>query len=396
MGVPDKKKVEKKLTTKHLYKNLKQIKNILPGILYCLGIMLVGIFLAEWLGTWVNQLQGLPSTSSSPISSIFVAIILGLLVRNIIGLQEVFKDGVTFSIKFILRFGIILLGIRLSFIDVVKLGAWGIPIILACVAAGLFVTLWITSKMKQSHRLGTLVASGTGICGVTAIVAISPGIKANDEEVAYAIANITLFGVIAMFAYPYLAYYLFQDDPIKAGLFLGTSIHETAQVAGAALIYDQVFEMSKVVDVATITKLTRNVLILAVVPLLSFYYLNKVADRTNGPVTTQKWYQLIPLFVLGFLGMAIARSIGDAGVTNHGVAFGLLSPEQWKNTWTTLNTLGSKYFLGIAMAGVGLSTSFGVFKGLGIKPFFIGMVAALAVGVVSLIMVSLLGGFISL
>lgn len=373
-----------------------KLNRYIPGILLCLLIMLIGTVLAEWLGQWINHLQGLPTTSSSPVSSIFTAIILGLLVRNVIGLQEIFKDGVAFSIKFILKFGIILLGIRLSFIDVVKLGAWGIPIILACVATGLIVTLWITHKMKQSHRLGTLVACGTGICGVTAIVAISPGIKANDEEVAYAIANITLFGVIAMFAYPYLAFYLFQDDPIRAGLFLGTSIHETAQVAGAALIYGQVFEMSQVVDTATITKLTRNVLILVVVPIMSYYYLNKVKDRNSEEgETKQRWYKLFPLFVLGFLAMAIARSIGDAGIASTGAAFGLLNEIQWTETWSTLNTIGSKYLLGIAMAAVGLSTGFGVFKGLGIKPFLIGMAAALSVGIVSIIMVILIGGFIT-
>lgn len=395
MAVTSKKQVNNLVKPSTMYGKLIKF---LPGVLLSLLIMIIGTFLAKWLGGWVNQLQGLPSTGPSPISSIFVAIILGLLVRNILGLQKVFKDGVTFSIKFILKFGIILLGIRLSFFDVVKLGAWGIPIILACVAAGLFVTLWITNKMQQSHRLGTLVASGTGICGVTAIVAISPGIKANDEEVAYAIANITLFGVIAMFVYPYLAPILFQGDPIKIGLFLGTAIHETAQVAGAALIYDQVFDSSKVVDVATITKLTRNVLILAVVPLLSLYYLNKTGDdrKEGNAVARPKWYKLIPLFVIGFLAMAIVRSIGDAGITDNGAAFGMLNEVQWKSTWTSLNKFGSEYMLGIAMAAVGLSTSFGVFKGLGMKPFFIGMVAAVSVGIVSFVMVSLLGGFITL
>jgi uncharacterized integral membrane protein (TIGR00698 family) len=370
---------------------------VLPGVLLCLLIMLLGSILAEQLGQGLNLLQGLPKNSASPISGIFVAIILGLLVRNVIGLQELFKDGVAFSIKFILRFGIILLGIRLSFFDVIKLGAWGIPIILACVTAGLLITLWITNRMRQSQRLGTLIAVGTGICGVTAIVGTAPGIKANDEEVAYAIANITLFGIIAMFLYPYLAYYLFQNDPIKAGLFLGTAIHETAQVAGAALIYDQLFQMERVVDIATITKLTRNSLLIIVVPLMSYYYLNKVGDRTTAGVNSRpRWYTLIPLFVLGFIAFAIIRTLGDAGITNNGVAFGLLDPNQWKSLWSALNTLGSKYLLGIAMAAVGLSTSLQVFKGLGIKPFYIGIVAALSVSVVSLIMVFLLGDLITL
>ncbi len=376
-----------------------RLKTLIPGVFLCVIVMLLGSVLALWLGQGINHLQGLPKESSSPISGIFVAIILGLLVRNIIGLQEIYKDGVTFSIKFILRLGIILLGIRLSITDVVILGAWGIPIILTCVASGLLITLWITNKMKQSHRLGTLIACGTGICGVTAIVAISPGIKANDEEVAYAVANITLFGIVAMFLYPYIAFFVFENDPIRAGLFLGTSIHETAQVAGSALIYSQIFSMDQVVDIATISKLTRNVLIVAVVPLLSYYYLNnlKEARTTDGSNTmTKKWYQLIPLFVVGFLLVAIFRSIGDLTVESSGTAFGLIQPEQWSFFHTSLSTFGSKYLLGTAMAAVGLSTSLKVFKGLGIKPFFIGMIAALSVSVVSIIMVYLLGGLISI
>lgn len=198
---------------------MKKIVGILPGLIACIGIMITSLYLADYLGRLLNQLQGLPPTSSSPISSIFVAIILGLLFRNIIGLGEALKNGVLFSVKIVLKVGIVLLGIRLSFYDVVTLGAWGIPIILTCVIVALTVTLWITSKLGQAHRLGTLTAVGTGICGVTAIVGTAPGIKANDEEVAYAIGNITIFGIIAMFAYPYLAYYIFQNDPVRVGYF---------------------------------------------------------------------------------------------------------------------------------------------------------------------------------
>ncbi|WP_223155048.1 YeiH family protein [Alkalibacillus aidingensis] len=372
-------------------------KKITPGIILCIAIVLIGILISDLLGGWINQLQGLPEASKSPISSIFVAIVIGLLIRNLIGLHETFQAGVTFSIKFILKFGIILLGIRLSFIDVIKLGAWGIPIILICVMTGLIVTLWFTNRLNQSHRLGSLIAAGTGICGVTAIVAITPGIKANDEEVAYAIANITLFGIIAMFAYPYLAFYLFSDDPIRAGLFLGTSIHETAQVAGASLIYFQAFGIDQVIETATITKLTRNVLIIAVVPLLSYYYLkNRNRNSSTSKADAKKWYQLIPLFVIGFLIVAVIRSIGDAGVDYQGLAFGTLQEDTWKNLTSSISTFSSTYLLGIAMAGVGLSTNLAVFKGLGYKPFIIGLVASITVTLVALTMVTLLGGLIQL
>lgn len=380
---------------------MRTFTRLLPGVGLCTLIILCGGWSAGWIGQGVLILQGLPSDGSSPISGIFMAILIGILIRNTLGLHPVFGDGVQFTVKILLKLGIILLGIRLSFFDVVTLGAWGLPIILTCVLSGLFVTLWITNKLNQSHRLGTLTAVGTGICGVTAIVGISPGIKANDSEMAYAIANITLFGLVAMFVYPYLAYTLFADDPIKIGLFLGTSIHETAQVAGAALIYEQVYSNPQVVEVATITKLTRNVLLVAVVPLMSYYYLkNQRHQRSEEddctPSYSPRWYRLIPLFVVGFLLMAIVRSIGDAGFNQPAnAAFGLWSSDQWQSIWQTLNASGT-YLLGMAMAAVGLSTSFRIFQGIGFKPLYIGLVAAISVSLVSLIMVYLLGDFIQL
>ncbi|SDI75136.1 YeiH family protein [Natribacillus halophilus] len=373
---------------------IKKTLRLIPGLMLCLAVMVAALYIADWLGVLIQYLQGIEGEGSSPISAIFVAIIMGILIRNIIGLHDIFQEGVNFSVKIVLKAGIILLGIRLSFLDVITLGAWGIPIILMCVLTGLFVTIWITTKLQQSHRLGTLTAVGTGICGVTAIVGTAPGIKANKEEITYSIGSITIFGIMAMFLYPYLAHLLFADDPVRAGLFLGTAIHETAQVAGSALIYDQIFQSNEVVDVATISKLTRNTLLIAVVPIMSYYYLKKSMRAAEGG-EGKKWYQLIPLFVVGFLLMAAVRTIGDTGIQENHLAFGIFPPDQWQTIWESLNTLGSEYFLGIAMAAVGLSTNLQMFKNLGAKPFYIGMGAAFTVTAISLLMVYLLGGFIT-
>lgn len=368
---------------------------LIPGILVSAIIMLAGALLAKGIGILINLVQGYPLDRVSPISGIFVAVLLGLAVRNLVGLHEAFSDGVAFSMRTILKLGVILLGIRLSFVDVMILGVWGIPIIFTCVGSGLIITLWITRKLNQSQRLGTLIASGTGICGVTAIAAIAPGIKAKEEEVAYAIANITIFGLIAMFLYPFIAFTIFDNDPIRAGLFLGTSIHDTAQVVGASMIYSQTFDMEQIVNIAITTKLTRNVLIILVVPLLSFYFLKN--DNPTVIENKQKqWYQHIPLFVIGFLALALIRSFGDFGVNEHGAAYGILSPEKWSLFHSNVSTIGSSYLLGISMAAIGLSTNLRVFKKMGLKPFVIGIVAALSIGLVSLIMVQLLGGFIQI
>src|SRR5699024_8244537 len=129
--------------------------------------------------------------------------------------------------------------------------------------------------------LGTLIACGTGICGVTAIMATSPVIEAKENEISYAVANITVFGLVGMLFYPYLTHLFFADDSIKAGLFLGTAIHDTAQVTGSALINDQMIQMEKAVDVAMVTKHTRNLFITAVILLVSLLFFRRSERATS-------------------------------------------------------------------------------------------------------------------
>src|SRR5690625_228398 len=174
------------------------IYTILPGLIVCLGLMLLGIYVADLLGLLLIKLEILPSGNTSPISGIFISILFGIMIRNTIGLHTIFKPGVLFSLKYVLRIGIVFLGIRLSIVDALKLGIWGLPLIIICIASGLLITLYFTKKMGQSERLGTLIATGTGICGITAIMAVSPVIKARENEISYAVANITIFGLVVM------------------------------------------------------------------------------------------------------------------------------------------------------------------------------------------------------
>lgn len=371
--------------------------NIVWGLLLSAGVMIAGILAAEQIGVLLTATGVLPEGSSSPVSGIFTAILLGILIRNIIGLPAVFNAGIDFALKYALRAGIILLGLRLSLSEALKLGAWGLPLIFACIATGLFVTLYFTRKLNQSNRLGTLIATGTGICGVTAIMATAPVIRAKENEISYAVANITIFGLIGMLFYPYLANFFFADNPVKAGLFLGTAIHDTAQVTGAALIYAQIFDAGEVIDVATITKLTRNVFIIAVIPFVSYlFFRNNNINGEGTPEKLPKWYKLFPLFILGFLLLSLLRSIGDATAQSSGFAFGLFEPSDWEGFYSFWSSFGSTYMLGLAMAGVGLSTNLKAFKGMGITPFYIGLIAAAAVGSVSLLLISLFGDFVTI
>lgn len=369
------------------------VKIVLPGIIICFVLMVFGIYLADLLGVLLVQIGLLPAGSASPISGIFISILFGIIIRNTIGLHEMFLAGVKYSLTYALRIGIILLGLRLSITEALKLGTWGLPLIIICIASGLIVTLYFTKKMGQSNRLGTLIATGTGICGVTAIMAVSPVVKAKDNEISYAIANITVFGLVGMLIYPYLANVFFADNPIKAGLFLGTALHDTAQVTGAALIYAHMYDLEKVVDVATVTKLTRNLFMIVVIPIVSYIFY-KSTDKGKEGHQLPKWYKLIPGFVIGFLLLAFVRTLGDMTLTNSGNAFGFLRPEIWEYIYGSVSNVGSTYMLGLAMAGVGLSTDFKMFKGLGFKPFYIGFIAAITIGVVSATLIGLFGHYI--
>jgi uncharacterized integral membrane protein (TIGR00698 family) len=365
---------------------------LLPGVGLAAGVMVAANWLGGVLGASVLRLQGIdPTGKASPISGIMVAIVLGMIVANTAGVKKAFTPGLEFCMRKALRIGIILVGLRLSFLDVINLGAWGIPVVLTVILSALLLTAWFAKRMGVSDRLGTLAAASTAICGVTATMAVAPTIDADDKEVAFTIANVTLFGLIAMFAYPFVAHGLFPDSPGSAGLFLGTAIHETAQVMGAALSYKEVFHDEWAMKTATITKLTRNVFITGVVPALAFVYARKqgIAGKRVDAA------KLFPLFVLGFLATAVIRSIGDAGVAGDtGQAFGIWSSEAWTGFTRLIGEKIASVALGTAMAGVGLTASFNVFRGLGLKPLYVGAISATLVGVVSLMLAALVGPFI--
>ena len=357
-----------------------------PGLAATVALAWVSIWLSRFLGV---QVMGF---ARSPVSPVMVAIVLGLVFGNVTPLPAAFKPGLTFAVKKLLRLGIILLGIRLSIFDVFQLGARGVPIVLLTIASALLVTRWLNRRLRLPARLGTLIAVGTSICGVSAIVAAAPAIDAEEEDVAYAVAVITVFGILATLFYPYVAHGLFAHSPTQAGLFLGTAIHDTSQVTGAGLVYADVFAASQALNVATITKLVRNVFMVAVIPLLACWHARDSAQCSAAREKT-RLRKLLPLFIVGFLALAVARSIGDAGIQSSGRAFALWDATAWRGFHSGVAGWAVN-FLVVALAGVGLSTNFGVIKGLGFKPFLVGLGAALVVGLVSVAAIVGFGGML--
>ncbi len=341
---------------------------VVPGIILSFVLYTLSQGFNNILGT---ELLGY---EKSPISTAMIAILLGMVFGNIFKIRESFLRGLDFTQKYILKLGIICLGIQLKPFEFLEFGAIAIPLILICIVSVLIVIKLLIKKLKIPTRMAYLISIGSTVCGTTAIMATAPVIGAKKNEVSYAIANITLFGILSMLIYPYFANFYFNSEPLLVGLFLGTSIHETSQVAAAGLIYDQQFNSPETLNIATVTKLIRNTFLIIMIPLFAFLY--------NRGRAVEKKYSIIgifPFFVLGFVTMIIIRNLGD-------LLF--LSYYEWSVAVDSIK-LSSKIFLTMAMAAIGLSTNFKEIKKMGYKPFVVGFIGMATVGLVCITTIEL-------
>ena len=346
---------------------LKKYLVILPGIILA--------FVLYSLSQGLNNIIGLEllGYDKSPISTAMIAILMGIVFGNIFKIRDGFLLGLDFTQKYILKLGIICLGIQLKPFEFLKFGTVAIPLIMVCIISVLIVIKLLIKRLKISTKMAYLISIGSTVCGTTAIMATAPIIKASKGEVAYAIANMTVFGIISMLIYPYFANIYFNGDSLFVGLFLGTAIHETSQVAAAGLIYDQQFNSPEALNIATVTKLIRNTFLIIMIPLFAFLY--------NRGKTRSKNYSLLeifPYFVLGFVGLIIFRNIGDQIFLNEN------SQYIWQSVVSNIKD-SAKTFLSMAMAAVGLSTDLKDLKSMGYKPFIVGFIAMVTVGLVSII-----------
>ncbi len=353
---------------------------LVPGLALAFTLALLGRELSVWLGTVTLGME------KSPISPILVAILAGLAIRNSVGLPAVYEVGLQLALKRLLRVGVALLGIRLSLGAVGAIGLVALPIVAGCILTALLLVSAVNRALGLPGRLGTLVAVGTAICGNTAIVATGPVIDASEDEVSYAVGTITVFGLLALITYPFVSQWVFGGDALLAGFFLGTAIHDTAQVAGAGLLYGQQYGAPEALDTATVTKLVRNLFMVVVIPAMALVYHRSRPAGAPGRRTRPPLLQMVPLFVFGFVAMALLRTVGDLGEAPFG---GWLGADAWASGIDTLSQV-SAWCLTIAMASVGLGTNLRRLRSLGLQPLAVGLAAALAVGVASVALVHLL------
>ena len=350
--------------------NYKQYLVVIPGIVLA--------FVLYTISQGLNNIIGIEllGYDKSPISTAMFAILFGMLLGNIFKIRDSLIKGLNFTQSYILKFGIICLGIQLKPFEFLEFGTIAIPLIIICIISVLVVIKIVIKKLKIATRMAYLISIGSTVCGTTAIMATAPVIKASKSEISYAIANITSFGILSMLIYPYFANLYFEGNSLFIGLFLGTSIHETSQVAAAGLIYDQQFNSPETLNIATVTKLIRNTFLIIMIPLFAFLY-----NRNNTKRQSYSIIKIFPYFVLGFIAMIIIRNVGDQVFLNS-------TSEFWTHTVENIKSF-SKILLTMAMAAIGLSTNLNDLKSMGYKPFIVGFIGMATVGIICILTLEL-------
>jgi uncharacterized integral membrane protein (TIGR00698 family) len=326
---------------------------------------LPGLFLTFTIAAAALEIRNLSRITM--LSPLIIAIVLGMIFRNSVGTPEAFKSGVTFSMRRILRIAIVLLGLQLSLSQVLSVGVAGVAII-ALTLAGTFVfTVWLGRRLGIDHKLAQLIAAGTSICGASAVIATNTVTRGSDEDVAYAVAAVTVFGSASILLYPTLAG-LVQLTPHAFGLWAGASIHEIAQVVAAA--YQNGTEAG---NFGTIVKLSRVMLLAPMI--LTLGYFSSKARPIEGATSELSTRQGVPKpwFVAGFVAMMLFSSLDLIAQTDRAYLI-----------------QATTFLLTVALAAMGLETDFGKLRAKGWKPLLVGAGSWLFISAFSFCLIELI------
>ncbi len=305
---------------------------------------LPGLALALLLGLASLGLATLPAFSRLQLSALTLAIVLGMLVGNLAGsrLPPQLAPGIAFAQRNLLRAGIVLYGLRISFQQIAAVGMGALILDVAIVASTLALGLWIGRRWLGLDRdTALLTACGSAICGAAAVLATERLLKPDPSKVAIAVAGVVLFGTLNIFLYPQLAHWL-QMPPDVYGIYTGATVHEVAQVVAAGNAVDPA-----AADTAVIVKLTRVLLLVPFLLLLGGWQARRAGEGAGGGIT-------VPWFALGFAAVCALNSVVDL-------------PPAWRTRLLDLDTL----LLATAMGALGLDTRFSRLRAIGPKPLLL-------------------------
>jgi uncharacterized integral membrane protein (TIGR00698 family) len=315
-----------------------------------------------------------------PVDAILIAITLGMLLRNLLTLPRWLGPGIKYSVVDLLPLAIVLLGVKLDFFDVLRISGTALAINVTCVAAAVALTIALCRWLGVGQKLGILIAVGTGICGGTAIAVTAPLIEADDNDTAFAVTTITLFGLLAIVAFPVVgaALHLPQQE---FGVWAGTSIHATPQVMAAGFAYGRTAG-----EVAVVVKLVRVLLLAPLAVGIGIWYARQKRRQQRAHVAPPtRLATLFPPFILGFVIMALANTmhlLPDFTLHLEKSAFWQEGP--LRVDLARLVTTVSSFLVTVSMAGVGLGVDVRALARAGRQGLLVGLFASCVLAAFSL------------
>ncbi|OHX22435.1 hypothetical protein BHL63_08845 [Xanthomonas alfalfae] len=322
-----------------------------------------GLALTGLLAGASMQLGKIGGLQANGVSALTLAILLGMLAGNTFypRLAANADPGVRFSKATLLRLGIVLYGLRLTFQDIGNVGWTGVAIDAAVLCSTFGLACFVGTRVFGLDRTtAMLIGAGSSICGAAAVMAAEPVVRGRAEQVMVAVATVVVFGTLAMFLYPVLYHLVahsrgFALSPAAYGVFAGSTIHEVAQVVAAGRAIGE-----QAANTAVIAKMVRVMLLAPFLIALSAYLSRtrgQHADPSNCDggtdqnARTQPGSIVMPWFALGFIAVAGLNSLA-------------LLPPTLVHQAIDIDTV----LLAMAMAGLGLTTHVSAIRKAGIRP----------------------------
>ncbi len=366
-------------------------KDAVPGLLLCIVFAILVMNVDTLLKSldkagvaWANLVY-----TQMQITYVAMLLLGGLIIRNVFGLPKVFLRGVA-AARPVVKPGIVILGVHYVWFDVVKVGGVGLALTTLFIFGTALAVMFIAKRMGASDGLSGIMAAGTGICGVSAIIATAPVVRAKPRDMCYAIGTILLFGTLMLFIFPYIGRALNLTEP-QFGAWSAIAILNTAQLIAASEWYGVAAR-----DTAVLINAARIMFIPLIVLLALWFYVIRDSDSkvdengqpeaaiSNQMASVDKW-QLIkekfPVFILGFFALVILNSLNISflgGAKVEGSVF-----------WAMDHAY--KWFFAVGFAGIGMMISIDDMRKAGGKAFMIGFSAAVAKMVIGLLAVYLIG-----
>jgi uncharacterized integral membrane protein (TIGR00698 family) len=336
-----------------------QFLRVIPGVLLLAAVGYAGKLLERNVGSYAKAHHW----TFPNIEYVLWAILIGLAISNTVGVPQIFRSGVA-TYEFWLKAGIVLLGSRFLLGDVLKLGGVSLALVALEIAGAIAFMTFLGRAFGLRPKLTSLLAVGSAVCGVSAIIATQGAIEADDEDSSFAIAAILALGALSLFTFPLIGHALHLSDHAY-GLWAGLAVDNTAEATAAGALYSDAAG-----KLAVLAKTTRNAMIGFVVLAYAIYWASRGQAKTVGNKAAFLW-QKFPKFVLGFLLISVLAT------------YHFFTKEQT----TALANLSRWAFL-LTFAGVGLRTNFREMRKQGLRPFAVGAIGEVVIAVFTLALVA--------